>query len=460
MRRIPVFLILILFVFLSACSDDADEKTVTVNVPVETPTSEPSAEDPASEPITVPVVVPVAQLLTKVDIGNSDTLAIKPREVQLNNYSQNMSILGDIAGTTCNEMGALTDAYQELSYEGSTPCFSEPEIWKENNVFVEFYLQDQSLVPSLANISAPVKFYILIDPDENVHYLPGKPIKRNTFKNAKLIKSHNGNPHYINSSNKLVRFDMTSDTEVVLIDEEISNFSIKNYSNGDHFIVDTSSDVKRIKPDGSQEILGEITKGQWYDIGGSIQYATGGYLKNMIFDSGGNITDRVAYSNPVEFNAWIVSGIGGMPRGLTFNSSVSGCTENVVSNQMVMICGIESYNITSVNDDIKKVNWCDYGDCGFLIGGSIKICTSDNFIYFYGDDTNNTRLTWINNVTGQYRNILTTHVLSDLECVSDSDVAAIGEKDGFTETLRITGSDSVSPVIAVIDSVISDVITK
>jgi len=376
----------------------------------------------------------------------------------LSNYSA--SISGNVAGSTCDELGSLDNVYQELTFEGSTPCFSEVEIWEDNNVYAEYSLQDQSLVLALANVTTPVKFNILIDPGGNVHYLPGKPIKRNTFKNAKLIKSHNGKPHYINSSNKLVRFDMANDTEVVLVDESISNFSIKNYTDGDHFIVDSTVDVKRIKPNGSQEILGEITKGQWYPISGGFQYATGGYLKNMIFDSDGNITDRVAFSHPVEFNDWIISGIGGMPRGLTFNSSVSGCTENVVNNQRVMICGLDSYNISTVNDDVKKINWCDYGDCGFLIRGSIKICTSDNFMYFYGDDTNNTRLTWINNVTGQYRNILTTHVLTDLECVSDSEVAIIGVSGGFTETLKITGSDSVSPSITVIDSVISDVITK
>ncbi|MCK5609443.1 hypothetical protein KAR91_46650, partial [Candidatus Pacearchaeota archaeon] len=383
MRRIFVFLILICFVFIFACSEDAEEKTVVVNVPVETPTSEPSSEDPASDPVAVPIVIPVAQLLTKVNIETTDTLAIKPRSVQLSNYSA--SISGNVVGSTCDELGSLDSAYEELTFEGSTPCFSEVEIWEDNNVYAEFSLQDQSLVLALANIITPVKFNILIDPNGDVHYLPGKPIKRNTFKNAKLIKSHDSKPHYINSSNKLVRFDMTSDTEVVLVDEPISNFSIKNYSNGDHFIIDASDDVKRINPDGNQEVLGEITKGQWYDIGGSIQYVTGGYLKNMIFDNGGNITDRAGRSNPVEFNAWIVSGIGGMPRGINFNYSISGCSNDILNSQNIMICNGKPYSFESVNKDVKELNTCDYGHCGILTTLTIKSCTSNNYLYFYAE---------------------------------------------------------------------------
>jgi len=412
MRRIYVFLILILFVFILGCSDDVEEKTVTVMVPVETPASEtPVTVTPVVDatsditPVTIPIVIPVAQLLTKVNIGTTDTLAIKPRSVQLSNYSA--SISGNVAGSTCDELGN-----------------------------------------------------ILIDPDGNVHYLPGKPIKRNTFKNAKLIKSHNGKPHYINSSNKLVRFDMTSDTEVVLVDEAISNFSIKNYTNGDHFIVDSTDDVKRIKPDGSQEILGEITKGQWYDIGGSIQYSTGGYLKNMIFDSDGNITDRVAFSHPAEFNAWIISGIGGMPRGIPFNYSTSYCSNDIVNSHNIMICNGKPYSFESVNQDVKELNTCSYGHCGILTTLTIKSCTSNNYLYFYAEGDGIDKVTWINYSTGQYRDILTTHKITDLECAPDSEVVVIGAKDGFTETLKITGSDSISPVIIVIDSVISDVITK
>ncbi|MCK5604869.1 hypothetical protein KAR91_23465, partial [Candidatus Pacearchaeota archaeon] len=59
----------------------------------------------------------------------------------------------------------------------------------------------------------------------------------------------------------------------------------------------------------------------------------------------------------------------------------------------------------------------------------------------------------------EFRDVLDTHQIIDLECISDSEVAIIGIIGELTETLSITGADTISPVVIIIDSQITDIIT-
>jgi len=310
------------------------------------------------------------------------------------------------------------------------------------------------------NISEQVVFSIITDSLGNVHHLPGHPIKPGGFKNRKKVIPHNGNPTYINHENKLVKYDFETGTEIIKIDQSITNFSIKSYSGGDHFIIDATSGVKRIKPDQSEEILTELTPGNYHDIGVSIQYLSGGKFRRMIFDADGNITDRVGRSDPVTFQEWIISGIGGMPTGVLFGGSVSGCTDEMLGSQRIMICNGKALRVGGVDEDLEEINWIDYGHSSLNSWLTPRMCANGQSLYFYAEsDFQGNRLTWINDLTGEFRDILDTHQITDLECISNSEVAIIGTIGESIEALSITGSDTVSPVITIIDSQITDIIT-
>lgn len=443
-------------------SGDTDNSDVTV-----------SNDDPVTDPDVPEVVVveiPKNELLTHVDTAGIKALALKPREFQSNNYaSKSDRMMSIIGGDDCHELGSLDgDTYNEIVTEGSVPCFSNVEM-VDGFVYANYYLYDATESPALMYLSeTPIDFSIIIDASGDVHHLPGQPKKRNSFKNVKMIKSHNGKPTYINKDSKLVWFDLSTDTEIVMIGEAITNFSIKNKSDGDHYIIDSTTGVKRIKPDQSEEMLTELTPGNYHDIGGSIQYISGGKFKRMIFDDDGNITDRVGRSDPETFQAWIIAGAGGgaMPNGVLFGGSISGCTDEAIGSQRIMICNGKAFRVSSVENDLKQINWCDYGHCGLNSWLTIKNCSSQDYLFFYGEDTlGRKRLTWINDLTSEFRDILDTHQITDLECISDSELAVIGTRYDedlelyLTETLSITGADTISPVATVINFQITDVIT-
>lgn len=455
--RLPIlFAFIISLLFLSCATDDSGES---------------SSIDSTSDTIIVddPVEAPINEQLKFINLSGITTLALKPRLTSSNSYGPQKSISGSIADNgTCDELGSITDdQYQELIVEGSTPCFSDVEFWESGAIYAKYYLKDSAESLSMINysVSSPVVFSIITDASGDVHHLPGHPIKRNTFKNAKLIKSHQGKPVYINHNGKLVSFDLSTDTESILIDESITNFSIKEYSDGFHFVIDASAGVKRIKPDQSEEILSQITPGQYYDIDDSIQYLTLNYFKNMIFDSDGNITDTVGYSNPEEFDYWLVNGVTpsgsrGLPKGIPFFGSIPGCSENTVGGQRIMICNGKAFRIRGIFEDLEEIDWCDYGHCSLNSWATIKSCAASNYVYFYGESNyQGNRLTWINDSTSEFKDILETHQITDLECISDSELVIIGTIGELTETLTITDADTVLPVITVVDSQITDVIT-
>ena len=431
---------------------DSDDGDIVVD------NDNPEPDDP---PVIV-VEIPKNELLTHVNIGDAKALALSPRNDSMNSsaslFGRMMSIVG---GDGCQEL--LDFSTQEaIATEGSVPCFSNVEMYGEFT-FANYYLYDVTESPELMFLSqTPIDFSIIIDASGNVHHLPGQPKRRNSFKNIKMIKSHNSKPTYINKDNKLVWFDLSSDTEIMMIEEAVTNFSIKPYSDGDHFVVDSTAGVKRIKPDQSEEMLPELTPGNYHDIGGSIQYVSGSEFRRMVFNDDGNITDRNGSSVPETFSAWVRGEIALTPINFTprFFGSISGCTDEAVGNQRVMICNGKAFRVKEDDEDLEQINWCNYGNCGFNSWSTVKMCASGNYMYFYSEyDSGNLVLTWIDLQNTLFRYIPNNHQIIDLECTSDSELAVIGTIGELTETLSITEADTVSPVVTVIDSQITDVIT-
>ena len=423
-----------------------------------------------STPPVIVVEVPRNELLTTVNIGDAKALALSPRNAPNNSsaslFGRMLSIIGVI--DECQQIGVLEgDVFTAIATEGSVPCFSEVEMMEGGLVFAKYHLDDISESPALAmySVAGDVELPIIIDASGDVHHLPGTPKRRNSFKNVKMVKIHDGKPYYINSSDRLVRFDTTSDTEIVMVNESITNFSIKEYSGGRHYVVDSTSGVKRIKPNLSEDMLPEMSPGNYHEIGNSFQYLSGGKFKRMIIDADGVITDRVGRSDPEEFLYWIVNGVQtsgttAMPNGVLFGGSISGCTDEAVGDQRIMICNGKAFRVKGDDEDLEEINWIGYGHPNFNSWLTIRSCASQNYLYFYSEsDSMGNRLTWINDLTGEFRDILSTHQITDLECISDSEIAVIGTIGELTETLSITEADTASPIVAVIDSQITDIIT-
>jgi len=461
MRLITVLFIALLFLY--SCADDDSSNDQTADQSGDSPlvvSDDPIVNnDPTGD--SDPIVTPEDNILRSINLTGITVLALKPRIIQINNYrSQSIYKSYSQAPEICEEMGSIEgDQYTELITEGATPCFSDVEIWKNGHVYGKYRVQDQS---------SDTTYSFVTDASGDVHHLPGHPKKKNSFKGSKRVDTHNGKPVYINYQNKLVSFDASTDTEMPLVNEGITNYSIKSYDDGYHFIIDASTGVKRIKPDKSEEIIPEITKGSWHDIGDSVQYVTGGYFKRMIFDSSGDIIDRVGYSNPEamwlfinDYPAFLELGLGGgLPKGISFSGSLSDCSDNMISSQRVMVCNGKAYKVKDATQDLQEVIWIDYGHPAFDSWETVKLCTTELYLYFYSQSIlNGDRLTRINNLTDEFQDILNTHKLTDLECISDSELVIIGTIGELTETLSIAEANTVSPLISVIDSQITDIIT-
>ncbi len=510
--KIRYFLILFLSMFIFSCADtpsdtdepaeesaisdstadtdedattDASEEVVDTEEDATTGTSEVAEDegnDDESSDVTTEDVAEdeeeteeaVSYSFTKIDLSGVTALAIKRIDTQsLSNISgRSMSVSGD---SECDELGSLSGGvYTEIINDGSSPCVSEVEYWEggdETMIYGKYYTPESTSdtpASKFMSISSDIKSFIT-DSDGYVHELPGNPKRRTGFKNTRMIKNHNGSPHYINSEGKLVWFDFDTDTEEIVLDRQVTNFSFKAFSDGDHIIFDSSGDVKRINPDQTEEILTGVPQGQWHDIDGGIQYGAT-KVKRMRFDSDGNIESCTGVdtwkcrSDPVNYNFWInnavqLNGNAAMPQELSAYS-LSGCDDKAVGDQRIMICNGKSFRVGGVDVDLEDINLCDYGHCGLNSWLTIKSCTSSNYVYFYGEDTlGRFRLTWIDYLTGEFRDILNTHQISDLECVSDSKIYVVGTVEELTESLVITEADTVLPVISVIDSQITDIIT-
>lgn len=532
--KIKLFIILALALFMISCKsfiedvtedmisdptsdtvaivkDDTEGDMVTIEIPVtgddpagETDTTESSdasgddvvsnddskddpvvSDDDNNDSLPVPdvivVKIPKNELLTHVNIGDAKALALSPRNDPMNSsaslFGRMMSIVGG------NDCQGLLDfgTQEEIATEGSVPCFSNVEMHGEFT-FANYYLYNETESPALMFLSeTPIDFSIIIDASGDVHHLPGQPKKRNSFKNIKMIHSHNGKPTYINKDNKLVWFDLSTDIEVVMVEEAITNFSIKPYSDGDHYIVDSAAGVKRIKPDGSDDLLTEIPPGNWHDIGDSIQYVSSRKFKRKKFDIDGNAipcgsSGENCISYPESFWYWINNGMNpdgsrGMPTGINFSGSIGGCENEIVNGQRVMICNGKAFRVKGDDEDMEVIDWNYVGHMTLNLD-SPKMCTSENYVFFYSEtnvidpyiDGNGvyygpSRLTRNDLSENTFDYILTTHKIIDLECISDSELAVIGTIGELTETLSITEADTMSPVVTVVDSQITDVIT-
>ncbi len=456
-----IFALIVIVLFLFSCAPSSDDDPA---VPV-------GPDNPITDPVG-PVVISDMPF-TSIDLAGVNAIAVKPVAMvsQSISSSRMMSVVGE---ETCDTIESLNgDVTEPIINDGSTPCLSNIEYWEGGDglfIYGQYYIPEATTdVPTgqLMVVAGDTVKSFLTDSEGYIHDLPGHPIARNSFKNIRVVKAHNGKPHYINSSGKLVWFDFASDTEQTLVDEEITDFSIKPKTNGDHYIVSAADGVKRIRPDGTTDALPELTPGNWHDIEGSVQYATGTKWMRMVIDPDGNITDRVGRSDPEAFQAWIIDGVGiSMPTGVLFGGSVNGCTDEAVGDQRIMICNGKAFRVGGVMEDLDDINWCDYGHCGINSWLTIKSCASSNYVYFYGEDTlGRFRLTWIDDLTGESRDILDTHQISVLKCVNDSELAIIGTRYDedlelfLTEALSITGSDTISPSISVIGDPITDIIT-
>jgi len=451
MKVLKLFTFIILL-FLFSCAEDESSDSNT---------------DSTSDTL----LIAGSNILKSINLDGITTLALKPRAIQVNNYRSVSQKSLNQAPEICNELGAIEgDQYTELTVEGATPCFSEVEIWKAGHIYAKYFLEDQTT-------DTPTKYSFITDASGDVHHLPGHPKKKNSFKKSKIVDTYNGKPVYINHQGKLVSFDISTDAETILIDEAITNYSIKEYNNGSHFIVDATSGVKQIKPDKSEKSLIELTKGEWYHIDNSIQYQpnNSAEYKNLKFDSSGDIIDRpcidimncTAIPETMElfindYSAYLALGIGsGMPHAPYRIDSTSNCTNNMIDGQRLLVCNGKAYIIRGINYDLKELNWCKYGHCSLNSWLTIEICTTQSYIYFYGEsDTWGGRLTRINDSTIQYDHILDTYQITDLECISDSEVIAVGTIGELTETISITDADTVSPLVSVIDSKITEIITE
>ncbi len=409
----------------------------------------------------------LANPVTNINLNGAKALATKPSTVNQNVAFNNLSFSGV---DNCSELGEVTsDQYQVLKTKGGSACFSDVEYWEDDSekIYAKVTFQESSgsSETNQSTLYTNVTYSILTDSSGDVHYLPGHPKKRSKFNNTKLIVSHNGKPTYIASSGKLVSFDMSSDTEAELIDETISNFEIKAYSDGDHFFIDGTNDVKQIKPDNSVVILTGIQKSNWYSVGDHIQYIKpDSVIYNIRFDSDGNSIDCSnilnCVSNPVELNDWILNGGGGMPVGVTVNRSMPNCKRKTIGAQQYIICEGKAYRVPTVDEDVTEVKWLDYGHPGFDSYDTVRLCASTNYLFFYSQsEFNGNRLTWIDDTDKLFRDILDTHLISDLECISDTEVLVIGANSANTQTLRITAANTASPIVTVIDTEITEIIT-
>ncbi len=405
--------------------------------------------------------------LTNINLNGATVLGLRLRSSSQSSPSflgKSSPLQSSIIEVECMEMVDISgDQHTALTVGGDTPCFSNIEFWDTGLIYGRYFLRD-------ATGDATGETYSFItDISGDVHHFADHPIVKDSFSNSNMVHLHDGLPTYINPDGKLAQYDMTTDSETVIIDQEISNFHILDEkTDGYHIIVDTSAGVKQIKPDLSEELLDEISDGQWYTIADNsgdlhIQYEDSGdgRFKNMRFDASGDIVDRNCTdimnctSIPVTFQYWLdngeqPNGSAAMPTPPNMIYSIHGCS--IHGN--IMICNGRAYRINGADGDLEQISWIDYGHPNFESWADVRSCASESYIYFYSQsDYSGTRLTWIDESTGQFRDILDTHQIYQIECVSDDELLIIGVIDETADTIRITDADTVSPVVTIIESV-------
>ena len=346
---------------------------------------------------------PIIHTLEKIEgLDGSKTLVLN--EVN-STFSSTLRFASNSLAERCEELGEINAGnYVKIPTEGNlTPCFKGVRKWKGNQIYGQYR----------PDTTADAVWFIT-DIEGNVHHFRREPLGGSQFKNRGRLREYKGKPAYLNEYRQLTTFDLSSDEEEVVVVSPMSRFVvIDKPTDGEHIVyVNLDDEGQRQRPDESIEGLSEINTYRFFykNNSGDLGYINSMYFKNMLFDSSGDITDKVASSVPVAYQSWADEVVVGSvaPKGPLYIGAIGQCT----FDDGLMLCGNKGFLVGDSSTDMREVAWCDFEHCSQLEAIS---CSNEDYIYYFSQSSGgiNRKLTQIT------RNLsaLFEHVLEDVDFI-------------------------------------------
>jgi len=381
-------------------------------------------------------------VVQSIDLAGASVLALEEKEEGLAaSYSPGFNRVS--ASERCDELGRLDGVtYSGLDIKDKNggslmPCFKNVHFIQGDMIYGE-YSQD------------PEEDYVsfITDSAGKVHHLPGRPKKSTGFKSDKLIRQYKGNPVYLDSEGFLTSFDFATDEEDRIFNGTVGHFVIIPKNTGEHIVYHDLGGGHILRPNGGIEDIPEINTSRFYyrNESNDLTYINTMKFRNFIFDADGFILDRSASAIPIAEKDFYENPVTGVPPPSSplVTTSMSACE---ISGNLMICEGLylEGYILAGSDEDVKKIKWCEYGNCSGL---NPLACVNNEYIYYYS--SNNTavpsqQLTQINKDLSVFENVITNIVINALTCLEDGRLLISGrnintfldEKFHFEPALRI-----------------------
>ncbi len=360
---------------------------------------------------------------TTIDTGTNQSFVLRNKSL----YTFNP--FNAYAAETCLELGVVdSDTYTAIETENPGVCFDTWKVINNNFVWFSYHIIDADPI---------IYYFAMKNPAGNIHYFDHPPSQGNGFANAFDVQIINNKAMYIYDGNVIEKHLVTG-AETTKFVGNIRRFYEINKANGRNFL--TIGDVVIMnKADGSSvEIQGLAGKDAFPNTDG-LMYSDDRAKYASIDDNGDIVTGL--RSNPVAFQAWIDGGgVGGVPL------EMAAIGTSGVMKGKYLISG-KIYKIGGVGEDLKTLDLIPYGHPNIDSWSNVRACVSNDNLYFYGQhpDFEGYRLTYINEPIPGFRDILTTHQVTQIACSDSNVVLACGINliNQSYETIRITDANLV-----------------
>lgn len=379
---------------------------------------------------------PVVHTLESLEISGLRTLVLKKVEIipdQSRATSQSVF-------ERCDELGTLDNTvYEPVPLHGNqTPCFKNVHFWDggPGAIFGQYRPSDLS-----------TDVWFITGEDGKVHHLPGMPQKDQGFKNDKRIRKYKGKPVYLTREDFLASFDMSSDSEEIIIASRVGRYVVIPKNNGDHIVYTDLTGGKIKRPDGSIEDIPyfvNLTRGFYKNQSDDIGYIGLG-CRNLTFDASGDILEKQASAVPVALQEWLDNAVTGTsePRcpGLFMVGGTGACDRD----NDLLLCGANGFLLADSSQDVKEINWSEFG----ISGANPQACLTDSFIWRAAGGA----LHKISRDLSASEEILTGFSIYNLQCVDDNTLIIHGlntvsfEYETFQLTVTDHSSDNIRTMI-------------
>ena len=148
-------------------------------------------------------------------------------------------------------------------------------------------------------------------------------------------------------------------------------------------------------------------------------------------------------SNPVAFQAWVDGGgDGAMPMelaGVVASGSIGG--KYIINGKI--------YEKKNITEDFSYLNLADHGIRGVDSWANVRSAESTNYLYAYWqrESTSEKKVTWIDRDNSLNREILETHIVTEMQVSNDDTLLICGTNiaTGFKETVLIKNANTEAP---------------